>query len=82
MKLLFQNSQGEERVIANVDSFSEACEEIDKFIDERNFKSHYKRVWEQDGRLKFDVGSWTEFFFLEDCCLNDTRKHKEQESLD
>ena len=33
MKLLFQNSQGKERIVAEVDSFKEACEEMDKFME-------------------------------------------------
>lgn len=80
MKLLFKNSQGEERVVAEVNSFAEANEEMDRFMEERNFKSYYKRVWDEDGRLKVDVGSWTEFFFVEGLCLNDV--HNEQEVCD
>ena len=74
MKLLFQNSQGKERIIAEVNSFAEANEEMDRFMDERNFKSYYKRVWDEDGRIKVDVGSWTEFFFVEGFCLEDVHK--------
>lgn len=79
MKLLFQNSQGKERIVAEVDSFKEACEEMDKFMEERNFESYYKRVWEHDGRLKVDCGSWSEFFFVEGCTLDDL--HNEQKML-
>lgn len=76
MKLLFQNSNGSERIIADVNSFEEANEEMDKFMEERNFKSYYKRLWDEDGRLKIDVGSWSEFFFIDGCCLEDV--HKEE----
>ena len=66
MKLIFQNSRGEERVIAEPQNREEVHKEIKKFLDEHNFKSYYTRIWEENGRLKYDVGSHTEFFFLED----------------
>ena len=65
MKLLFQNSAGNERVIADVDNWSSANNEMDKFMEERNYKSYYKRTWEENGRLIIDVGSWYEFFIIE-----------------
>lgn len=80
MKLLFQSSNGSESVIAEVNSFAEANEEMDKFMEERNFQSYYKRLWDRDGRLMVDVGSWTEFFIVEGYNLEDV--HKEQETWD
>ena len=65
MKLFFQNSRGKERVIAETSNREEVNKEIDKFLDAHNFKSYYTRVWEENGRLIFDVGSHTEFFLLE-----------------
>ena len=65
MKLIFQNSRGEERVIAEPTNREEIGKEIDKFLDDHNFKSYYTRVWEENGRLIYDVGSHTEFFILE-----------------
>ena len=72
-KLIFQNSQGIERWIADCDTWPEVSDAINKFIDQCNesrpenkrFKSYYKRTWEEDGRTKIDVGSWSEFFFWE-----------------
>ena len=61
MKLIFQNSRGEERVIAEPTNREEISKEINKFIDDHNFKSYYTRVWEENGRLKLDCGSWSEF---------------------
>ena len=43
---------------------SEAQKLIRAFCDERNFKIHYTRVWNSDGKTVFDVGSHTEFFHL------------------
>lgn len=65
MKLYFRNGRGEERVIAEPTNKEEVSKEINKFLDEHNFKSYYTRVWNENGRLKFDVGSHTEFFYLE-----------------
>ena len=65
MKLYFQNSRGVERLIAEPLNKQEVNKEINKFLDDHNFKSYYSRVWEADGRLVFDVGSHTEFFILE-----------------
>lgn len=73
MKLIFETSYVQERVIAEVKDENEAIKEINKFIDDCNakrtdgkkFEIYYIRSWEQDGRKKFDVGSHTEFFYLE-----------------
>jgi hypothetical protein len=73
MKLIFQNSYGEERVIAEVKDESEAIKEIHKFIDEcnakrtdgRTFEIYYIRSWQHGNRKVFDLGSWSEFFLLE-----------------
>lgn len=66
MRLLFQNSRGEERVIAEPQTKEEAIKEINKFLEDHNFKSYYMNVCEDDrGRLRLDVGSWSEFFYLE-----------------
>ena len=65
MKLIFQNSRGEERVIAEPTNREEISKEIKKFLDEHNFKSYYIRIWEENGRLIYDVGSWSEFMVIE-----------------
>ena len=66
MKLIFQNSRGEERVIAEPMNREEISKEINKFLDDHNFKSYYMNVCEDDnGRLRIDVGSWSEFMIIE-----------------
>lgn len=74
MTLIFQNSKHEERVIANPSNVEEVSKEIKKFIDDHNFKSYYTRVWEENGRIKFDVGSYTEFFYLEGITFEEYQK--------
>jgi hypothetical protein len=65
MKLIFQNSHGVERIIAFPKDEEEAMKEIYKFCEERNFKIYYVRTWMENNRKKYDVGSHTEFFYLE-----------------
>lgn len=77
MQLFFKNSQGQMREIAKLDDYSltsgelfgAAMAEIEAFCKERNFKIHYTRMWnaEKDGKemTAFDVGSHTEFFYLD-----------------
>ena len=65
MKLIFQNSKGVERVIAHPNNEEEAMKEIYKFCEERKFKIYYVRTWMENNRKVYDVGSWSEFFYLE-----------------
>mgnify|MGYP003300271835 FL=1 len=75
MKLIFQNSRGEERVIAEPQDKKEAVKEINKFLDDHNYKSYYMNVCEDDnGRLRIDVGSWSEFFYIEHMSLEEWAK--------
>ena len=75
MKLIFQNSRGEERVIAEPQNKKEAVKEINKFLDDHNYKSYYMNVCEDgNGRLRIDVGSWSEFFYIEYMSLEELAK--------
>ena len=70
MKLIFQNSRGEERVIAEPQNREEVVKEINKFLDDHNYKSYYMNVCEYDnGKLRIDVGSWSEFMIVEGMSL-------------
>ena len=65
-KVIFENSRKQEREIGTAADMNGTYKIIDKFLDEHNFKSYYKRVWEENGRTKVDVGSWSEFFYVEE----------------
>lgn len=65
MKLIFQNRFGEERLIAEPNSIQECYQEINTFLDNHNYKSYYTRMWEENGRIKLDVGSYSEFFYVD-----------------
>lgn len=67
MKLYFENSYGKRRIIAEPETEEEANKEIHKFCEDRNFKIYYIRTWRNEEGLKvYDVGSWSEFFLLDD----------------
>lgn len=80
MKLYFKNSHGEERVIGEPCDIQDVYKLISDFVNEHNYKSYYTRVqpeskinskgkYVRTGRIEYDVGSWTEFFYLGE--LND-----------
>lgn len=72
MKLYFQNSKGEEKLIVELTNKEEAIKEINKFLDSHNFKSYYMNVCEvTSNKIRIDVGSWSEFFFLEGMSLQE-----------
>ena len=67
MKLYFENSKRQRRVIAEPQTEDEAWKEISKFCKDRNFTIHYIREWrDPDGLKWYDVSSHTEFFILDD----------------
>ena len=61
---------------SNSSNREEINKEINKFLDAHNFKSYYTRVWEENGRLIFDVGSHTEFFLLEGMSFEEWSNNK------
>lgn len=71
MKLYFENSWEERRLIAQPQTEAEVMQEIHKFIDncnnskpeDKKFHSYYIRNWiNEDGEYVWDVGSHFEFF--------------------
>lgn len=65
MKLYFENSYGNRRIIAEPKTEQDAMKEIHKFCEDRDFKIYYVRSHiTPDGSKEYDVGSWSEFFYL------------------
>lgn len=72
-KVWFQNSNGDEKVIAECANWLGVTNAINNFINSCNvnkpankqFKMYYMRTWEEDDRTKIDVGSWSEFFYTD-----------------
>lgn len=76
MKVYFENTYGEMRVIAELDgglskedAWKAVMKEIHKFCNDHKFKIYYTRSWveEKNGvtMTGFDVGSHTEFFYVD-----------------
>ena len=73
MKLYFENAAGVSREIATCADEKEVFKEIHKFVNkcnkdrpkEKEFKIHYVREWVEDGKTWYDVGSWSEFFYVD-----------------
>ena len=73
MNLIFRNSYGKERIIGNPKNREEMVESINAFVDECNakrtdgkpFKIYYMRMWKEENRMKLDIGSHSEFMFVE-----------------
>lgn len=66
-KYIVEFDNGEStRVIGEAESYKECSDIISKFLEERNYKSHYWRHWiTEDGKkIQTDVGSHFEFFFI------------------
>ena len=64
LKLVFKNSQGIKHEIADVQNEEEALKEIQKFCADRNYEIYYIRSALHYDVIKYDVGSWSEFFYL------------------
>ena len=63
MKLYFENSRGDLRLIGEPQTSEESWNIIHNFCSERNFKIYYVRTWiKPNGAKYYDVGSHTEFF--------------------
>ena len=63
MKLYFENSYRERRLIGEPKDSNESWKIMNDFCEERNFKVYYIRSWRtSNGEKHYDVGSHTEFF--------------------
>ena len=79
-ELYFQSDDGTVRLLREIrceteeDARREAVQEICEFCNQRNFRIHYLREWQEEFHGQpatvFDVGSHTEFFILQNNELN------------
>lgn len=65
MELYFVGGWDKKRHLGHVDSFKECFEMVQKFISDHSYKSYYTRCHLADNVLVIDVGSWSQFFHLE-----------------
>lgn len=61
----FCNSNGQERIISRCKE-EEALGKITAYCALCGYQIPYIRSWEDNGRTKYDVGSHTEFFYVEE----------------
>ena len=64
MKLYFENSWGERRLVGEPSTRREAMKMVHQFCEERDFTIHYVRNWIEEDYLAYDIGSHSEFFYL------------------
>jgi len=64
--VIFENSRGKKRLIDMAETPEHANKLLADFLDECNYKSYYQRRWNIDDKTtKIDVGSHTEFFYIQ-----------------
>lgn len=66
MIVYFENSNGTKREIGRAPTEQAARKIVQDFLALHNYKSYYTREWKEEGELKIDVGSWSEFFYIKD----------------
>lgn len=55
------------RIIANPHTEEETYQVIAQFLDDHNYKSYYTIITDVgNGVKRYDVGSWSEFFWLDE----------------
>lgn len=80
MNLYFVAPFKRERLIAsNLQDEKEISQQIKKFLDAHNFKSYYTRIWYENGHTWYDVGSHTEFFFVDANLMEQYEDEQEEE---
>ena len=70
MKLYFENSWGERRLIGEPETRLAANKMVSDFCKARDFEIYYVRNWVENGELVYDVGSWSNFFYLSGTDIN------------
>lgn len=64
MKLVFKNSNNKKQDIADVQNEEQAINEIKKFCHNKNYSIPYLSVTYHTNVIIYEVGSYTQFFYL------------------
>lgn len=65
--VMFEDSNGQLRIIDTVENEESAFKVINDFLDDHNYKSYYQRTWKKNDKTTVvDVGSHTEFFYIQE----------------
>ena len=60
-----------EELLLETENKEELIDKINDFLYKKKYKTYYTRVWEENGKLKIDFGSWSEFFFADGLSLEE-----------
>ena len=67
LNVMFENAKGQSRIIDTVENEESALKVINDFLNDHNYKPYYRRIWEKDDKTTVvDVGSYTEFFYIQE----------------
>lgn len=64
--IYFVNNNGEVRLIGENLTEAAAMKTMCNFMQEHDFISPYTRIWKEENKTWYDVGSHTEFFYTEE----------------
>lgn len=83
MKLYYVSSKGVKIKVCEPDTIKEGIEKIDGFV--KNINPTYvitqKKVTFYEKNVKIDIGSWSEFFYIEEYTQNDVKKYDEKSCI-
>ena len=65
--VMFENFKGQKRIIGTAETNDKAFKVINDFLADHKYKSYYQRTWKKDDKTTvIDVGSHTEFFYIQE----------------
>lgn len=65
-KVIFQNRFGVDELIGTANNEENCVRIIEDFLSSHDYKAPYWRIWEEDGKKWYDVGSHSEFFYIQE----------------
>ena len=65
MIVFFQDQYGNRQDIGRASDFQDACHIIRNFLHQRGYESPYSRFSQEGPEVFVDVGSWSEFFYVQ-----------------
>ena len=65
-EVIFQNRFGLDKLIGTAQNETESIKIINDFLSAYNYKAPYWRIWEENGKKWYDVGSHSEFFYTQE----------------
>ena len=63
IKLYIQNKPKKDKKVFETDSKEKMWDYINRWLNRRNYHSHYFRVWARGNKTYIDFGDWHIFFY-------------------